>query len=91
MNFNNAPVLVGDKVFDINRGYGNVIQVSEALFEVEFKTVRLFFDSDGIQKGKTFQTLFWEKPFVIPPRKNVEDTRIRNNRFEAVLKLVDSF
>lgn len=91
MNFNNFPVLVGDKVFDINRGYGTVIQVTETLFEVEFKNVRIFFDSDGIQKSKPLQTLFWDKPFVIPPKKNAEDTRLRNSRFEAVLKLVDSF
>ena len=88
MIFHEDTVVIGDKVFDINRGNGVVISVTDRLFEVEFKTVRTFYDTNGVQKDKVTQTLFWHKPFIIAPRKNEVATRDLKRKFDAILELV---
>lgn len=91
MIFHEDTVLVGDKVFDVNRGAGVVINVTEKLFEVNFGYVRIFYDEKGVQKDKVLQTLFWNKPYVIAPRKNQIFAQEQIRRFNAVLDLIKTF
>jgi len=91
MLFHNELVKKGDLVFDINRGNGVVSTVTETFFEVTFDMVRIYYDSKGVQKGKTLQSLFWSKPYVIAPKKDGDLTTENINQFNAVLDLLKTF
>lgn len=71
MELNNEKVFLNDRVFDIspNRGYGTVTRITEDHIEVKFSRSSVRYDSDGVQAGRDWQTLFWDKPLIIKPMK----------------------
>jgi hypothetical protein len=78
----------GDKVFDLNRGHGVVTEITEKLFEVDFKSIRVYYGSNGVQKSKVARTLFWSEPYIISPRKDASLTLEINRQFDAILSLI---
>lgn len=91
MFFHNEEIYNGDRVFDIsmNRGYGNVIRVLDKKFEVRFARISVFYDSQGVQQGKSRPTLFWDQPLVINPTKDEYNWAIKRDLIAEFLKLVD--
>lgn len=66
---NGENVSVGDKVYDVTQGYGDVISTMYDNIQVHFKTgVRISFDSTGHYAG--VRRLYWHNPVVIEPSKD---------------------
>jgi non-homologous end joining protein Ku len=91
MNLHNEIVNLGDKVYDYNRGYGEVVAFRENIVEIDFSSVRASYDTNGIQKGRKVQTLFWDKPYVLSPIKNGDGWIKLKEKFDAIHNLVKSF
>ena len=91
MNFNNEPVYVGDRVFDvsINKGYGEVIRVNKDSFEVKFPRFVLTYTENGFQTSKDRQTLYWDKPLVISPSKEENNWAIKRGMVADFFKLIN--
>ena len=91
MNLHNEDVKFGDRVYDIIRGYGVVIKLHTNLIEVDFTIAKIQYTSEGYQKGKPTQTLFWDKPYIIAPTKNSDSWIEKKIRFDAILNLLKTF
>ena len=73
MQSHDESVELNDRVFDIgaNRGYGRAIRVTEDSIEVKFDTgPSVIYNYEGIQKNRSWTTLFWDRPFVLRPPKD---------------------
>jgi hypothetical protein len=91
MKLHNENVILGDRVYDMVRGYGTVILIKPDTFEVEFSGNRVIYLADGYQKGKSLQTLYWNKPYIIAPSKSDVSWVMKRNRFDAILELLTTF
>lgn len=91
MIFHNAPVKIGDRVFDIsvNRGYGKVIRVLDDSIEVKFPRYSLSYDGMGVQNGKDWPTLYWDRPLVIAPAKEEFNWAIKRGIVDKFFKIIE--
>lgn len=80
----------GDEVYDLVRGRGVVYSIADTMFEVDFGNVRVYYSTDGIQRGKAVETLFWSEPYVIAPKKSELDTQRFKARFEAIDAFIET-
>lgn len=89
MKLHDELVVYGDSVYDISvdRGYGTVIKISSKIFEVRFDNGKnIVYNYSGKQKGKSTVTLYWNKPFILPPNKN---ENISSKKQEILLSMLD--
>lgn len=93
MKLNGETIFVNDRVFDIStqRGYGKVTRIMDNTFEVKFDRYSVVYDSDGIQTGKLWQTLFWEKPLIINPSKNEQNWSTKRELVGEFFKIVKDY
>jgi len=74
MNLHDDRLELGDRVYDVSigRGFGEVIQINDnnSYFQVRFASYSVNYTSNGIQQGKSEQTLYWGRPLIIKPRKD---------------------
>lgn len=65
----NENAVVGDRVYDIVQGYGQIVDTAFSDIVVRFDNgVRITFDKDGNYGG--VRRLYWHNPVVIEPTKN---------------------
>lgn len=65
----NENVSVGDRVYDLTQGYGNVIDLTFGDITVRFDNgVRITFDKTGSYAG--IRRLYWHNPIVVEPPKS---------------------
>ena len=65
---NNENVLIGDRIYDIARGTGQVVDTSFGDIVVRFDDgIRITFDKNGNYGG--VRRLYWHNPIVIEPTK----------------------
>lgn len=73
MYLDKEKVEVGDKVYDIKFGGGEVTDISESLnaFTVQFSdpSAQLIFKPDGRLNNAKRRTLYWHNPIVVIPTK----------------------
>ena len=86
--FFDENVYVGDRMFDLNRGFGRVIQVHNTSIELDFEGKKIIYSLTGIQKGKTLRSLFWSQPYIIAPTKDAEHWVHTKNKFDAILNVL---
>jgi hypothetical protein len=89
MELHKETVYIGDRVYDLIRNYGTVIQITASHIEVQFPEVKVSYDSLGVQRGKTAATLFWDKPYILAPIKNSDHWTELKKKFDAVLAIVN--
>lgn len=66
---NNENVSVGDRVYDLTQGWGEVIDTTFNEIAVRFDTgIRIAFDSTGHYGG--VRRLYWHNPIVVEPPKD---------------------
>lgn len=66
---NGEPVSVNDRVYDISKGGGIVIELAYGEIRVQLDDgSQTHYDSEGNQNGKRF--LYWHNPVVIDPPRN---------------------
>ena len=81
LKLDNSPIDLDDRVFDVVRGWGDVIEVNETakIFTVKFRHSRqkLPYNTDGVNGGTShLRTLFWNNPVVVVPAKGEKWTTI---------------
>ena len=86
--FDNDEVFVGETLFDLNRGYGRVIQVTDTSMELDFTDRKVIYGLNGVQKGKNLRSLFWTQPYIIAPSKNAEHWVQTRMKFDAILSVL---
>lgn len=65
---------IGDKVYDIANGYGNVSEVTDNKFTVLFlNRRRLTFKGNGNLSG--VKRVFWHDPLILAPPKDAAEWR----------------
>lgn len=75
------PANVGDRVYDLTRGFGEIAGVSDVI-EVRFPTgIRIQYNDNGVPLNRSIPQLYWRNPIIVAPTKN-DDT------WEAVEKIV---
>lgn len=75
-SINNENVSVGDRVYDVTQGMGEVVDTTFNEIAVRFDNgVRIAFDNKGYYAG--VRRLYWHNPIVVEPPKD--------NRLWAVL------
>lgn len=75
-------------MFDLNRGFGRVIQVFDTSIELDFEGKKIIYGLTGVQKGKTLRSLFWSQPYIIAPTKNAEHWVSTRDKFDAILTVL---
>lgn len=66
---NNEVVNIGDKVYDVAKGYGSVVSTQFNEIQVRFNDgQRITYDSVGKYAG--VKRLYWHNPVVIEPTKD---------------------
>lgn len=93
MELNNEKVFLNDRVFDVShsRGYGTVSRITETYIEVKFSRSSIRYDSEGIQIGKHWQTLFWDKPLIIKPMKQDDHWSMKMKMIDDFYKLMENY
>lgn len=67
----NENAIVGDRVYDIVQGYGQIVDTTFGDITVRFDNgIRITFDKDGNYGG--VRRLYWHNPIVIEPPKSLE-------------------
>lgn len=87
--FHNEDIFNRDTVYDLEHGYGRVITMSESRMEVAFSTKTISYSYSGIARAKTAVTLFWDKPYIIPPTKDSGHWVGIKEKFDAILAIVN--
>lgn len=65
----NENAVVGDRVYDIVQGYGQIVDTAFGDIVVRFDNgIRITFDKDGNYGG--VRRLYWHNPIVIEPTKD---------------------
>lgn len=65
----NENAVVGDRVYDIVQGYGQIVDTAFGDIAVRFDNgIRITFDKDGNYGG--VRRLYWHNPIVIEPPKS---------------------
>ena len=65
----NENAVVGDRVYDIVQGYGQIVDTAFDDIAVRFDNgIRITFDKDGNYGG--VRRLYWHNPIVVEPTKN---------------------
>lgn len=93
MKLHGETVNVGDRVFDIttNRGYGTVVSVKNSSFEVKFQTLSAIYNKDGIQNGRPWRTLFWDKPLIVNPMKDEGSSARKHEMVKTMFDLLKEY
>jgi len=66
-------VMLNDRVFDMARGYGTVVEVRNDSFVVRFGNRLAAFSPAGVAARRSERTLYWHDPRVVVPAKNAND------------------
>lgn len=78
----NEPANVGDRVYDLTRGFGEISGVSDIAIDVAFPNgIRIQYNSNGVPLNRKVAQLYWRNPIIVAPTKN-DDT------WEALEKIV---
>lgn len=65
----NENAVVGDRVYDIVQGYGQIVDTAFGDIVVRFDNgIRITFDKDGNYGG--VRRLYWHNPIVVEPTKD---------------------
>lgn len=65
----NENAVVGDRVYDIVQGYGQIVDTAFGDIAVRFDNgIRITFDKDGNYGG--VRRLYWHNPIVVEPTKD---------------------
>lgn len=89
MQLHEETVRLNDRVYDIVRNYGIVVQITATHIEVQFPEVKVAYDHLGIQRGKSVVTLYWDKPYILAPTKNSDHWTEKKKKFDALLNIVN--
>ena len=88
MQFDNETLYLDDRMFDITRGYGKVIQLKENILELDFQGRKVAYTLEGVQRGKTYRTLFWDVPYILAPSKNEAHWTVKREKFNAIVAIL---
>jgi hypothetical protein len=89
MELHNETVFLNDRVYDIVRNYGTVVQITANMIEVQFPQMKVSYDTLGVQRGKSTVTLYWDKPYILAPVKNSDHWTEKKKKFDAILDIVN--
>lgn len=79
----NENAVVGDRVYDIVQGYGQIVDTAFGDIVVRFDNgIRITFDKDGNYGG--VRRLYWHNPIVIEPTK---DNRLWQTMRDCLLSI----
>lgn len=79
----NENAIVGDRVYDIVQGYGQIVDTAFGDIAVRFDNgIRITFDKDGNYGG--VRRLYWHNPIVIEPSK---DNKLWQTMRECLLSI----
>ena len=79
----NENAVVGDRVYDIVQGYGQIVDTTFNDIVVRFDNgIRITFDKDGNYGG--VRRLYWHNPIVIEPTK---DNRLWQTMRDCLLSI----
>lgn len=79
----NENAVVGDRVYDIVQGYGQIVDTAFDDIVVRFDSgIRITFDKDGNYGG--VRRLYWHNPIVIEPAK---DNRLWQTMRDCLLSI----
>ena len=82
----NDPVEVGDKVYDLVFGTGEVSELKvDGRFRVRFATGAHVYDRTGIRVDANNRTLFWHNPVVTVPQKDDTHWSVARRLCEAMI------
>ena len=73
-----STVYIGDRVFDLKHGWGDVIEVSNNGFSAAHGPKRIRYVGDGISSTNITtknRTCYWHEPMIIAPTKGIDDWR----------------
>lgn len=67
----NDPVQIGDKMYDVQFGAGEVVELKVAdRFRVRFAKGTYTYEGTGIRVDASVRTLYWHNPIVVLPAKD---------------------
>jgi hypothetical protein len=89
MLLHNEPVVLHDRVYDLNRFYGRVVQITGNSIEVQFPQSKVMYDETGTQRGKPVVTLFWDTPYILAPAKDTGIWTDKKKKFDAILGIIN--
>lgn len=79
----NENAVVGDRVYDIVQGYGQIVDTAFGDIAVRFDNgIRITFDKDGNYGG--VRRLYWHNPIVVEPTK---DNRLWQTMRDCLLSI----
>ncbi|MFZ1491126.1 MAG: hypothetical protein WAS51_14405 [Ilumatobacteraceae bacterium] len=75
MQMDGYPVLVNDRVYDTQYGWGEVEQLlvdnrAAVVFTVGSKSLRHVYDANGVGTRFKTRTLYWHDPIIAVPAKS---------------------
>lgn len=72
LQLDGTELKLGDQVYDLTNGYGNVSDVTTSNFTVLFVNKRrITFDAGGLLRG--VRRVFWHDPLILAPPKNAAE------------------
>lgn len=72
LQLDGTELKLGDRVYDLSNGYGEVSDITASDFTVLFANKRrLTFDSGGLLRG--VRRVFWHDPLILAPPKDVAE------------------
>jgi hypothetical protein len=72
LTMDDYDVIINDSVFDMERGYGVVVEVRADGFVVKFSSRLVFFAPNGVAARRKSRTLYWHDPRVVIPAKDAD-------------------
>lgn len=86
---NNESVRVGDRVYDIVHGYGQVLDTSFNNIVVRFDGgIRVAYDKYGYYGGK--RRLYWHNPIVVEPTKDDKLWQVMHECLLSIQRYLES-
>ena len=72
MRLDNSDITVGDKVYDLEYGYGDVVEITDAGIHVRLNSLgrKKLYDSRGMRRGAKTRVLYWHDPVITNPPKD---------------------
>lgn len=69
MKLDGDEVAVGDKVYDLSRGIGSVVEIRDTGFMVRFANKIMLVSDQGVITRRSIRTVYWHNPIIVTPAK----------------------